>query len=65
MVMTDATGRDYEIRGEVVSANRLAIWPHIDAWICSARWECEGQVCHGELQQGQPHDFIREFLGAR
>jgi hypothetical protein len=63
MVMTDATSRDYEMRGEVVAANRLAAWPAMDTWVCLARWECEGQVCHGDLQQVQWHDYVRQFLG--
>lgn len=65
MVMTDATGRDYELRGEVVSANRLAAWLNVDTWVCLARWECDGQVCYGELQQMQWHDYIRQSLGSR
>jgi hypothetical protein len=65
MVMTDATGREYEIRGEVVSANRFGVWPNMDSWICLTRWECEGRICYGDLQQVQWHDYIREFLGSR
>jgi hypothetical protein len=65
MVMTDATGRDYEIRGEVVAANRIPMWLTMDTWICLARWECEGQVCYGDLQQVQWHDYIRQFLESR
>jgi hypothetical protein len=65
MVMTDAAGHDYEIHGQVVSANRFAVWPNMDTWICLARWECEGQTCYGDLQQVQWHDYIREFLGSR
>jgi hypothetical protein len=65
MVMTDATGREYDIRGEIVSANRLGVWPNMDSWICLTRWECEGRVCYGDLQQVQWHDYIREFLGSR
>lgn len=63
MVMTDATGREYEIRGEIVSANRFGFWPNMDTWICLARWECEGEVCYGDLQQVQWHDYVRQFLG--
>ena len=63
MLMTDASGRDYEIRGEVIAANRIAVWPNMDTWVCLARWECEGQVCYGDLQQVQWHDYVRQFLG--
>jgi hypothetical protein len=63
MVMMDATGHEYQIRGEVVAANRLAVWPNMDTWVCLARWECEGQVCYGDLQQVQWHDYVRQFLG--
>jgi hypothetical protein len=64
MVMTDATGRDYEVRGEVIAANRIPVWPNMDTWICLTRWECEGQVCYGDLQQVQWHDYIRQFLAS-
>ena len=63
MVMTDASGRDYELRGEVVAANRIPVWPNMDTWICLARWECEGHIRYGDLQQVQWHDYVRQFLG--
>jgi hypothetical protein len=37
----------------------------MSTWICLVRWECEGQVCYGDLQQVQWHDFIRHTHGAR
>lgn len=64
MVLTDATGRDYDIRGEVTAANRYGLWPNVDAWLCLVRWECGGQVCHGDLQEVQWHDYVRRFLGS-
>ena len=51
MLTTDASGRDYQLRGEVIAANRLAAWPNMDTWVCLARWECAGQICYGDLQQ--------------
>jgi hypothetical protein len=51
------------LRGEVIAANRLAGWPNMDTWVCLARWECKGQVCYGDLQQVQWHDYVRQFLG--
>ncbi|BBZ15423.1 DUF7064 domain-containing protein [Mycobacterium branderi] len=65
IVMTDATGHDYALHGEVVAANRLPAWLNVDTWICLARWEYHGQICYGELQQMQWHDYIRQFLGGR
>lgn len=62
MDMTDANGKVYHLRGEVVVANRFGFWPTMDTWICLARWECEGLICHGDLQQVQWHDYIRQFL---
>lgn len=62
MVLTDAAGRDYAIRGEVVAANRHALWPNVNAWLCLIRWEWDGQVCYGDLQQVQWHDYVRQFL---
>lgn len=63
MLMTDANGRNYEIRGEIVAANRIPLWPNMETWVCLSRWECEGQVCYGDLQEVQWHDFIRQFSG--
>jgi hypothetical protein len=35
----------------------------METWVCLSRWECEGQVCYGDLQEVQWHDFIRQFSG--
>ncbi|ORA07519.1 DUF7064 domain-containing protein [Mycobacterium arosiense] len=65
MVMTDATGRHYELHGEVISANHFPAWLNVDTWICLTRWEYDGHVCHGDLQQMQWHDYIHQFLKPR
>src|SRR5262249_10703068 len=64
MTMTDDDGRDYRINGAVVAANRFAAWPTMNTWVCLARWEWDGRVCFGDLQEVQWHDYTHHFLGA-
>jgi len=64
-VLTDATGRHHGLHGEVISANHLPAWLNVDTWIRLARWEYDGQVCHGDLQQMQWHDYVHQFLRPR
>jgi hypothetical protein len=62
--MTDAEGDEYRIQGQVVAANRISAWPNMSTWICLTRWEFEGRVCYGDLQQVQWHDYVRYTHGA-
>jgi hypothetical protein len=64
LVMTDAEGGEYRIQGEVVAANRISAWPNMSTWICLTRWEFEGRMCYGDLQQVQWHDYVRYTHGA-
>lgn len=61
--ITDAEGSTYEIRGHIIAANRISAWPTMNTWVCLTRWECEGRVCYGDLQEVQWHDFTRQLLG--
>ncbi len=65
MLVSDPSGKDYRIRGEVIAANRISAWPNMSTWVCLTRWDYDGRTCFGDLQQVQWHDYVRHFLGAR
>ena len=64
MTITDANGRDYELTGTVLAAAPWSTWPNIDSVICLARWECDGRVGHGDIQEVQFTDYKHGFLGS-
>lgn len=64
-LITDAHGGEYRIEGHVVAANRISAWPTMNTWVCLTRWECDGRICHGDLQEVQWHDFTHQLLSAR
>lgn len=59
MELTDAMGRDYDIQGEVVAAAGWRTWHNFEVFICLVRWEHEGQVFYGDLQECQWMEFVR------
>jgi len=59
--MTDAKGRDYAIRGEVISSLPWSGWPNMTCWICCTRWEWSGEVGFGDTQEVQWSDFVRRY----
>jgi hypothetical protein len=63
MTITDANDRSYELNGTVIAAAPWSTWPNIDGIICLARWECEGQVGHGDIQEVQYTDYRHRFMG--
>lgn len=63
--IADADSGTYQIRGQVVAANRVSAWPTMNTWVCLTRWECEGRVCYGDLQEVPWHDFTHRLLAAR
>jgi hypothetical protein len=63
MTVTDANGRNYEIRGTVTAASNWRTWHNFETVICLVRWECEGRVGYGDHQEVLFHDYIRQFIG--
>jgi hypothetical protein len=58
MEITDARGREFVIRGTVLAAAPLYGWPNARTPICLMRWECNGKVGYGEIQEMQATDFL-------
>lgn len=55
--ITDARNRKYEIAGTVVAASPLSPFPNCYVPICLSRWECNGRVGWGDIQDAQFTDF--------
>lgn len=54
-------GRTYEIRGKVTAGAPISPWMNNRAPICLVRWECNGRIGWGDLQQVQGNDWLRKW----
>jgi hypothetical protein len=59
---TDEHGRGYHFKGTALASSDWSVQPNLRFVISSMRWECDGRVAYGELQEGQWTDFIHRFL---
>ena len=57
-IEVQVNGRTYDIRGMIKAGAPASPWMNNRAPICLARWECEGRVGWGDLQQVQGNDFL-------
>jgi hypothetical protein len=62
MTMTDSKQRQYQIKGEVLSASDWMAQPVLRWASVSVRWECNGRSAIGEEQEAQWGDFTRAFM---
>ena len=62
LALTDEHGRTLEVVGTPTSAMSYNMWGNIFMWIVLMRWECEGRVAFGDLQDGLWTDQL-EALG--
>jgi hypothetical protein len=65
MTLTDDTGAQYHIAGEMTAACAWAAWPNFTFPVCQARWACNGLIGHGDAQEAQWPDYVRAFHGRR
>lgn len=56
--LTDDMGRTVLIRGTAVASNAWQPWTNIFMPIVMMRWECDGLVAHGDLQEGIWNDYL-------
>lgn len=63
MILTDAKGRQFHMRGEIIAAANWRTWHNFESIICLVRWECDGIVSHGDFQECQWADYIRLMHG--
>ena len=60
--VTDAAGRNYEIRGHTVAAGHWQTWMNFSGAYCLDRYECNGHVTHGDYQEVQSLDYTSRFM---
>jgi hypothetical protein len=57
----DTRGRVFNIKGRVVAAAPFNTWPNLRVPICLTRWECNGKVGWGDIQEAQWTDFLSAY----
>lgn len=62
LTVTDVNGRSLRVTGTVTAASQWRTWHNMESVICLVRWECEGRVGYGDLQDVLFHDYLRRFL---
>lgn len=63
MRFIDLESRQYDIRGEVIASYPWHGWHNMVCWICCTRWEWEGHVGYGDIQEVQWGDYVWAFRG--
>lgn len=58
----DERGRCYRFTGTALSSCDWSVQPNLRFVVSSMRWECEGRIAHGEVQEAHWIDFVQEFL---
>jgi hypothetical protein len=61
MDVYDTRGRHFAITGSVQAALPFYTWHNLRVPICLARWECNGRVGYGDIQEAQWTDFLHAF----
>jgi hypothetical protein len=64
MELTDSLGRTYDIKGTVQAAANWRTWHNFETWICLVRWEYDGKVFYGDLQECHWTDFVHAARNA-
>ena len=63
MEITDVNGRTFNVKGTVLAATPFNTWPNLRVPICLTRWECNGKVGYGDIQEAQWTDFLYRLCG--
>lgn len=56
------SGETFVFRGTIVAANCWTAWLNCNCVICLVKWEHEGKVGYGDVQEAQWTDFMRAFM---
>jgi len=64
MLIEDSEGSSYEIKGNVNARMPWQTWQNMNVHFCQMRWECDGRVGWGDLQDIQNNDFVYNFSSA-
>ncbi|MDD5177520.1 MAG: hypothetical protein PHQ05_13970, partial [Sterolibacterium sp.] len=62
MDLVDSAGRSYSIKGRIIAASNWQACLNRDTAICLSRWECDGRIGHGDVQDAKYHDYFKAML---
>jgi hypothetical protein len=60
--LTDEQNNSYSIRGEVTALLPWHTWPNMLVFMCQTRWECEGKIGWGHVQDISQNDYVNQFI---
>lgn len=52
----------YHMKGTAIAANDWSVQPNMRFVIANIRWECEGRIAYGELQEAHWTNFVHRFM---
>lgn len=55
-------GRRYSFKGTALASCDWSVQPNLRFAVSSMRWECEGRIAHGEVQEAHWIDFVQAFM---
>ena len=61
MTIEDALGRTFEITGQSIAGVNWQTWQNMDSNVNLMRWECNGEVTHGDYQEFLWPEYVRQF----
>lgn len=59
--LEDELGRELHITGTMLAANCWPLGGNLNFVICLMRWECDGQIAHGDCQEGMWTDYLNVY----
>lgn len=62
--LLDSLGRSYAIKGTVTAVANWRTWHNFETYICLVRWEYNGKIFYGDLQECHWIDFVRSARAA-
>ncbi len=60
----DSEGDTHDIKGTVIGGLPFNPWNNMTAYFCLARWECDGRIGHGDLQDCAWNDYVQAAFNA-
>lgn len=64
VLVVDEAGEEHHLKGELIASCPWHTWSNVHMSIGLTRWECGGQVGHGDSQVAMWTDFVRAAFGS-
>jgi hypothetical protein len=63
--LTPEEGQPIEVHGTLEATFPWSCWPNMMLLLGQMRYECEGRVAYGDIQDGYWHDYLRSVQASR